>query len=218
MVRSVVAQALAGSTSVARPWIGLDCQEVTPDIAASLGLAVPQGALVRQVDPDSPGAKAGLQVGDLILRAAGRDIGSPAALDYRLAVAGIGNIVELQVWRDGVTLALSVVPEAEPQLDESDLMLLGGESPLTGAVVADFSSVLAGRLNIRAESGAIIVDVEPRSPAARFGFRPGDVVVKAQGEAVESAGQLAEVVEAGSRLWRITVNRGGRISNLVIGG
>ena len=114
-------------------------------------------------------------MGDLILRAAGRDVGSPAALDYRLAVAGIGNIVELQVWRDGVTLALSVVPEAEPQLDESDLMLLGGESPLTGAIVADFSSALAGRLNIRAESGAIIVDVEPRSPAARFGFRPGDV-------------------------------------------
>jgi Do/DeqQ family serine protease len=218
MVRSVVAQALAGSTSVARPWIGLDCQEVTSDIAASLGLAVPQGALVRQVDPNSPGAKAGLQAGDLILRAAGRDIGSPAALDYRLAVAGIGSTVELQVWRDGVTLALSVVPEAEPQLDESDLMLLGGESPLTGAIVADFSSTLAGRLNIRAESGAIIVDVEPRSPAARFGFRPGDVVVKAQGDAVESAGQLAEVVEAGSRLWRITVNRGGRISNLVIGG
>jgi Do/DeqQ family serine protease len=219
MVRTVVAQALAGSTSVARPWIGVLCQEVTPDIAASLGVAAPRGALVAQVEEGSPGEAAGLEVGDLILRADGRDIGNPATLDYRLAVGGIGEPLKLEVWRDGVTLAFTVTPAAEPELDEGDLTLLGGRSPLTGAVVTDLTAWLADRMEIRgADRGAVIVDIEPRSPAARVGFRPGDVVLETQGEEIGSAEQLAEIVEARSRIWRITFSRDGRVSNIVIGG
>jgi Do/DeqQ family serine protease len=219
MVEAVVAQALAGSTSVARPWIGVLCQEVTPDIAASLGIAAPRGALVTHVDPDSPAERAGLRIGDLIMRVDDRDVGHPAALDYRLALAGIGQELTLEVWRDGEAFALQVTPEAEPELDENDLTVLGGRSPLTGAVVADLTTSLAERLDVRgAGRGAVIVDVEPFSPAARMGFRPGDVVLRAQGEDVATSQQLAELMEARSRVWRITFNRGGRVSNVVIGG
>jgi S1-C subfamily serine protease len=219
MVRAVVAQAVAGSTSVARPWIGALCQDVTPDIAVSLGLDRPRGALVAEIDPGSPAEAAGLRVGDLILTAADRDIENRASLDYRLAVAGIGSAVPLAVWRDGVMLALSVAPAAEPELDQASLLHLRGQSPLRGAVVADFSATLASRMHIRgADRGAVVVEVEPRSPAARLGLRAGDVVLRAQGEDVESAAELADLVEAGSRLWRISFNRNGRVSNIVIGG
>ena len=219
MVRTVVAQAVAGSSTVARVWIGVVSQDVTADIASSLGIASPRGALVARVDKDSPGEKAGLEVGDLILKAGDRDIGDAAAFDYRLAVTGIGNSVELQVWRDGVLTPVSVVPEAEPELNEADLTLIGGRGPLTGAVVADLSASLADRMRIRgAESGAVIVDVEPMSPAARMGFQAGDVLLSVQGEDVASAKQLAELAEAGARVWRISFNRGGRVSSIVIGG
>ena len=219
MVRSVVAQAVAGSSTVARAWIGVVSQDVTPDIASSLGIASPRGALVARVDKDSPGEKAGLKAGDLILKAGDRDIGDAAAFDYRLAVTGIGNSVALQVWRDGVTIPVSVTPEAEPELNEADLTLIGGRGPLTGAVVADLSASLADRMRIRgAESGAVIVDVEPMSPAARMGFQAGDVLLSVQGEDVASAKQLAELAEAGGRVWRISFNRGGRVSSIVIGG
>ena len=219
MVHAVLAQAQAGSETVARPWIGVAAQDVTPEIATSLGLPAPLGALVTQVDPDSPSEKAGLKAGDLIVSAAGRQILNPAALDYRLAVAGTGNAVELEVWREGSTLALSVVPEAEPELSPSDLTLLEGRSPLSGALVADLSARLASRLKLRdVGRGAVIVDVDPASPAARYGFRPGDIVLRAQGDDVGTAKQLAEMVEAGGGTWRITVKRGGRVSNLVIRG
>ena len=219
MVRSVVAQAVAGSSTVARVWIGVVCQDVTPDIASSLGVASPRGALVAHVDQDSPGGKAGLKVGDLIMKAGDRDIGDAAAFDYRLAVTGIGNSVALQVWRDGVLTPISVTPEAEPELNEADLTLIGGRSPLTGAVVADLSASLADRMHIRgAESGAVIVDIEPMSPAARMGFQAGDVLLSVQGEDVASAKQLAELAEAGGRVWRISFNRGGQVSSIVIGG
>jgi Do/DeqQ family serine protease len=219
MVKTVVAQAVAGSSTVARTWIGVVCQDVTPDIASSLGIASPRGALVAHVDEDSPGGKAGLKVGDLILKAGDRDIGDAAAFDYRLAVTGIGNSVALQIWRDGSTIPISVTPEAEPQLDEADLTLIGGRSPLTGAVVADLSASLADRLQIRGvEAGAVIVDIEPMSPAARVGFQTGDVLLRVQGEDVATAKRLAELAEANSRVWRISFNRGGQVSSIVIGG
>ncbi len=219
MVRTVVQQAVAGSKSIARPWIGVACQDITPEIASSLGLSTPRGALVTRVDPKSPAEKAGIKVGDLVLKAGGREVADAASFDYRIAVAGIGSSVALSVWRDGRESAINVVAEAEPQLSESDLMLIGGRSPLTGAVVADLNASLADRMRIRgAEQGAVIVDVEPMSPAARMGFQKGDVVLGAQGEDVTTAEQLAKLVEVDSRLWRIKFSRDGRVSNLVIGG
>jgi Do/DeqQ family serine protease len=219
MVRTVVQQAVAGSKSVARPWIGVVCQDLTPEIASSLGLASPRGALITSVEKDSPAGKAGLKVGDLILKAGDRDVGDAASFDYRLAVTGVGNPMAITIWRDGTESTINVVAEAEPQLSESDLTLLGGRSPLTGAVVADLNASLADRMRIRgADKGAVIVDIEPMSPAARVGFRKGDVVLGAQGEDVTTAEQLAKLVEADSRLWRIKFSRDGRVSNLVIGG
>ncbi len=219
MVRTVVTQAIAGSTTVARAWIGVSCQDVTQDIAASLGLQSPHGALVSRVDKNSPAEKAGLKVGDLILKAGDHDIGDAAALDYRLAVTGIGNPVSFQVWRDGAMRTVDVSVEAEPELDEGDLTLIGGRSPLTGAVVADFSATVADRFHIRgAGSGAVIVDVEPLSPAQRVGFKKGDVVLKAQGKDITTAKELADLVETDSRLWRIKFMRDGQVSDVMIGG
>ena len=198
MVRTVLSQAVAGSKSVALPWIGVVCQDVTPEIAASLGLESARGALVSRIDEGSPAEKAGLKIGDLIQKAGDRDVGDAASFDYRLAVAGIGNPVALTIWRDGVSTAVNVVPEAEPQLSESDMTVLGGRSPLTGAVVADLTASLADRMRIRGvDTGAVIINIEPGSPANRVGFRKGDVVLSAQGEDITSAKQLSSLVEVG---------------------
>ena len=98
--------------------------------------------------------------------------------------------VALEVWRDGVTMPFNVVAVAEPQLSDKDLTVIGGEGPLAGAVVADLSSALADRLHVRgADSGAVIVDVQPLSAAERVGFQPGDVVLKLQGKSISSVKQ-----------------------------
>ncbi len=219
MVKTVVTQAIAGSTTLARPWIGVVCQDITSDIAASLGIASPHGALITHVDAGSPAAKAGLKVGDLIVKAADGDVGDTVALDYRLAVAGIGSPVALEIWRDGATLPFKVVAEAEPQLGEADLTHIAGHGPLTGAVVADLSASLANRMHIQgADQGAVIVEIEPDSPADRVGFKPGDVVLRLQGKDVTSARELAGLAEKDSRLWRISFNRDGQVSSVVLGG
>jgi Do/DeqQ family serine protease len=219
MVRSVLAQALAGSSEVERPWIGATFQRVTSDIARSMGLSRPHGALVTRVVPDSPAGQAGLRVGDLVIGVGHRDVQSPAALEYRLALFDIGRLVELRVLRRGKELSMRVRLERPPETVEPNLQLIAGRSPLTGAKVANLSPRLAVRLDIPADkAGVAVVDVDRGSPAARLGLRQGDVILRVQGDVIRTSQQLAEVAARRDRFWRLTIDRKGRISNYMIGG
>lgn len=219
MVRNVVAQALAGSSEVVRPWIGAAFQRVTPDIARSLGLNRPRGALVTRVSPDSPAALAGLRVGDLVLSIGNREVQNPAAVEYRLALYEIGARVRLKVLRRGEELRMAVRLERPPETVDPDLHLITGRSPLAGARVANLSPRLAIRLNLPADkTGVAVVDVDRGSPAARLGLRQGDVIVRIQGNAVGTSQQLVKATARRDRFWRLTIDRKGRISNYMIGG
>ena len=219
MVRSVVAQALAGSSEVERPWIGATFQRVTSDIARSMGLRRPRGALVTRVIPDSPAAQAGLRVGDLVVGVGRRDVESPAALEYRLALFEIGRRPRLRVLRRGEELRMAVRLERPPETVEPNLQLITGRSPLAGAKVASLSPRLAVRLDLPAgKTGVAVVDVERGSAAARLGLRQGDVILRVQGDAIRTSQQLAEATARRDRFWRLTIDRRGRISNYMIGG
>ncbi len=217
MARTIVAQALAGGTEVTRPWLGALYQRVTPEIAASLGLERPRGVLVQEVRDGSPADKAGIRPGDVIVSVDGRDIPDPPALGYRLAIASIGDEVRVDLVRNGERLTTNATLEAEPSLDEGQI-LVGGNGPLAGATLATYDSFLAERLRIRgASAGAAVIDVDPEAPAARV-VRPGDVIVGLQGERIETAEQAKALAEDGGRFWRIDVNRGGRLQRFRFGG
>ena len=219
MVQSVVAQALSGSSEVERPWIGATFQEVTAEIAQSLGLGRPRGALVTRVERNSPAERAGLEIGDLVLRVDRQEIANPSALEYRLALLGIGRQTRFTILRRGERIHLTVALVRAPETRKPRAVQIEGGSPLAGATVANLSPRLAQRLRLPTDSsGVAVIDVDPRSPAARYGFRPGDIVLRAQGRDIEDTEQLAEIAGRSSRLWRLQVDRRGRISNLVIGG
>jgi Do/DeqQ family serine protease len=218
MVRAVVAQALTGRRELERPWLGAAYQRVTPEIAQSLGLDRPHGALVVRVDPDSPAERAGLRVGDLVLSVDGRDVSDPRALEYRLMLAGPDGHSEIDVFRRGKPLTLQVALERPPELT-ADRRTIRGPTPLAGAVVATLSPALAGRFDLPPDkTGVVVVEVEPRSLAARYGLEPGDVVLTVQGAPVRSADELKAIAEEPRRLWRLSIDRHGRVANLVVGG
>ncbi|HEX2257979.1 MAG TPA: DegQ family serine endoprotease [Afifellaceae bacterium] len=218
MVRVVVAQALTGNSTLERPWLGAAYQRVTPEIAQSLGLERPMGALVVRVDPDSPADRAGLRVGDLILGADMREVSDPRALEYRLTLAGPEGSTRLEVLRRGRKLSLDVALERPPELT-ADRRTIDGRTPLSGATVATLTPPLASRLDLpRDKRGVVVVEIDPRSPAARFGLKPGDLVLSLQGIAVRSADELKEIAEEPQRMWRLSIDRQGRIHNVVIGG
>src|ERR1043166_2739289 len=85
MVRVVVASAKSGGSAVKRPWLGAKLQDVNAEIAESLGLKRPGGALVANVSSGSPAARAGLKTGDLIVTVDGQNVDDPNAFDYRFA-------------------------------------------------------------------------------------------------------------------------------------
>jgi len=219
MVRSVVAQALAGSTEIERPWIGASFQRVTADIAESLGMNRPRGALVTDVERGSPAARAGLKRGDLVLRVNGRRISNPAALEYRLAVLGIGATARFIVVRRGQRLQVTVPLMSAPETVRPDRTLIEGPSPFSGATVANISPRIAQRVGLRRNrEGVVVLDVEPRTAAARLKLRRGDVILSVQGRNISSVDVLEDLVSRNRRIWRLTIERKGRISNIIISG
>src|SRR5262245_3842905 len=99
MVRVVVASAKSGRKEVKRPWLGAHLQAVTPEIAETLGQKLPDGALVSSVVPNSPAARAGLKVADLIMTIDGQTVEDPNAFDYRFATRPLGGTAEVDVQR-----------------------------------------------------------------------------------------------------------------------
>src|SRR5271156_3358713 len=135
MVRVVVTSAKSGGGTVKRPWLGAKLQDVTPEIAETMGLQLPSGALVANVVPGSPAARAGLKTGDLIVSIDGIDVDDPNGFDYRFATRPLGGTSQIDVQRAGKTVKLTVPLEAAPDVGRNEIVLTS-RSPFQGARVA----------------------------------------------------------------------------------
>ena len=218
MVRVVVASAKGGSKAVQRPWLGAKLQAVTPEIAESLGLKRPSGALVANVIAQSPAARAGLKAGDLIVSVDGQGVDDPNAFDYRFATQPLGGQAKLAFVRGGKEYAATMPLEIAPSRPRDEIAV-GGRSPFTGARVANLSPALADELQLKsADSGVVMVSVPDNSIAAQFGFRPGDVIVDVNGTRIEATRDLEKASETQARSWRVTIQRGGQRISAVFGG
>ncbi|MGQ3671007.1 DegQ family serine endoprotease [Xanthobacter sp. TB0136] len=219
MVSTVLEQAKAGGSSVKRPWLGAQLQQVTPDIADGLGLERPMGALVQQVMPGSPADRAGLQSGDLIMAVEGQGVEDPPALHYRIATRPLGSKAALRVQRGNKQVSLVLVLEAAPEIPPRNEVLIQSRSPFAGARVVNLSPAVAEELRLDVDaSGVVIAAVEPGSPAARAGFRPADIIVDVNGQKVANTAEMQRITSTPLRGWRIAVDRGGRLINALLPG
>ena len=219
MVRLVVQSALKGGT-VQRPWLGATLQPVTPDIADSLGLATPSGALVAKVATKGPAAKAGLVAGDVVVGVDDKEVKDPQGFEYRFITKGIGGSAELTLLRKGQKLKTTIAllaPVEDPPRDVRDLT---GRHPLSGCKVANLSPAVAQELGIDDDTrqGVVVLDVKDQTPAARLGVKRGDIVVGLNNEKVSSVAQLAAALDLSGDRWRLSVERDGKLFNLAISG
>jgi S1-C subfamily serine protease len=214
----VVASARSGGSVVKRPWLGARLQAVTPDIAESLGLRRPAGALVAMVTPNSPAARAGLRTGDLIVAIDAQEVEDPNAFDYRFATRALGGSARLRIVRARreMTLTIALQPAPETPRDE---IVINSRSPFQGARVSNLSPALADELRLDAMTeGVVIVDVSDGSLAQRLGFRRGDLVVSVNDKPVGRTRDLDLLTRQPSRVWRITIRRGGQQMSVVFSG
>ncbi|MBW9053304.1 DegQ family serine endoprotease [Rhizobium mesosinicum] len=211
LVKVFLASADSGVKSFERPYIGASFDPVTSEVADALGLDKARGALIAKVTPDSPAAKAGLKVGEVITAVDGIPVEHPDALLYRLTTAGLGKSVNLTVMESGheqqLTLALARAPETQPR----DQRTIGGRTPFTGAVVENLSPRVADELRMPLDStGVVISDVEGGSPASRLGFEPKDIIVSVNGAEVKTSRDLQEIADSDPGLWRVEIERDGQ--------
>ena len=208
----------AASSAVKRAWLGAKLQEVTPEIADSLGLKRPTGALIASLVPGSPAAKAGLKTGDLIVSIDGVDVDDPQGFDYRFATKPLGGAAQVGVVRQGRSFVVPVSLDALPDTPRNEITIKNN-SPFAGATVANLSPALADELQLDPQAeGVVITGTADGSMAQNFGFRKGDIVLAVNGQKIAKSADLDRATNGGGRTWRVTIVRGGQQISVTFSG
>jgi serine protease Do len=203
-IKDVVA-ALQAHGRVARGWLGVQIQPVTPEIASSLGVTDPKGALVASTVPDSPAARAGIRQGDLILAINGKPVDDTHDVTRRVASLAAGKTAAFTILRDGqrqsvnVTIGAKkdtqVAANVDPQGGASDGVLATGKA--MGLGLSALTPEVRRAYNIdESVQGVVITKVDPDSNAAEQGLQPGDVVVSVRNKAVHAPQDVEKSVAA----------------------
>ena len=217
MVRAILKARHKGG-KIIRPWAGVKAQEVTSDIARSIGLDRPRGALVTSLHKSSPLRLAGLKRGDIIIEFDGKQIDSVKELQFRLATRVVGETATLKFLRRGRLYSATMDLIAPPEIPRRNLTVIRTRSPLSGLVVANISPAVAAEIGlVKADRGVVAMGFR-RGIARRAGFRVGDVIVELNDVKINNVRQLVQVVEQNDGWWDIVIMRKGRLRRLRFGG
>ncbi len=193
---SQVADGLVKNGKVVRGYLGVGAQDLTPMLAESLGLETKRGALVSDVQPDSPAEKAGLKNGDVITALNGQTIEDANRLTFTVGAISPGTKLDLDIVRDGKKETLKLTAAERPgtasrrgrESAEPEELAKNDEGVLNGVAVDDLAPQMRKQLNLPARlQGALITNVETDSAAAKAGLRAGDVILEINKQPVTSA-------------------------------
>ena len=190
--------------------MGIGIADVTPDNSRFFDLKKAEGALVTQVEPNSPGAKGGLKTGDVITQLDGQPVSDAGELQVQVGQKQPGTAIKLEVIRDGKNVSVPVTLEAMEKKDgddESASSLQG--KPRWGLGLADLTADAREQLQAPQDlQGAVVGNVQPGSPADNAGLQRGDVVlevnrhpVKSASDAVEQLGKVEKGKDALVLVW-----------------
>jgi serine protease Do len=187
-----VADNLVAHGKVVRGYIGIGIQDLTPGLADSFGIKSKSGALVSDIQPGSPAAKAGLRSGDVITAIGGQPVDSAGRLNVAVAETPPGTTVQLDVLRDGKIESIPVTTVVKGGGDNAGSGDLSSQADdqgvLNGVGVSDVDANARRELNLPDRlSGAVITHVDPDSASARAGLREGDVILEINRQPVSSA-------------------------------
>lgn len=217
MARNVMQQ-IVDHGKVIRGHLGVMIQGVDPDMAKQFGLSQGGGALVGDVTPGSPAAKAGIQRGDVILELNGKPVTSQDELSVRISETPPGTPVHLKIFRNGQSQNVTVTLN---QLTEKEEQAATGESAgaaLTGVQVENLSQQDAQQLGLPATTqGVVVTQVDPSSQAAAADLERGDVIQEVNRKPVRNMQQYREAMaSAGNQAVLLLVNRAGTTHFIVV--
>lgn len=192
VVNNVVSQ-LRETGQVVRGWLGVSIQDVDRSLAESFSLDRPRGALIVQVQPDGPAAKAGLESGDVILRFDGAEIGSSAELPHVVGLIAPGTKAKVDIIRNRKARTITVEVgglEARQQASVAGVMA-GGD--VLGLVVSEADEQTLQRWSLNA--GVVVTEVIAGGPAEEANVMPGDVITMVDGTPVTSVDTYRRAIQ-----------------------
>ncbi|TCT22731.1 Do family serine endopeptidase [Thiobaca trueperi] len=197
-VRQVVAE-LKTTGRVARGWLGVQIQAVTPELAAGLGLDRPDGVLIAEVLADGPASKSNLRAGDVILSLNGQPLENYRDLPKRVAATPAGSRLNLEVWRNGKPWQVAITVGQMPDDTQQAALPAGGapdaSQPRLGLALAPLTPELRLQNGLDANrEGLYVTQVEPGSPAARAGIEAGSLISMVGADPLTSPEQLQAAV------------------------
>lgn len=209
MARKIMTQ-LLDRGKMLRGDVGIFVSNVSPELAHSFSFRKSGGALVQDVTRDGPAARAGVEVGDIVLEYNGHAIAS--ATDFRTAIANLapGTKAQLQVWRGGKTRSLEVEIGEAPTVAAAEDVSEVGQPSRWGLELTDITPELQQRLALGSTNGAIIMKVTPNSAADDAGLRAGDLLVSVGDTAVRTAEQARRLLLMAKAPVRLRIVHDGR--------
>jgi serine protease Do len=192
LVKELLPQ-LRGKGKVTRGYLGVLIQKVTPEIAESLGLEKPQGALVANVSKDGPADKAGVKVGDVIAEFDGKEVKDSGDLPIIVARTPVDKKVRMKVLRDKKEVVLNV---AVGELKDEEVVASAPEKGELGLTVQRLTPQMAESLGLDKTEGVVVAAVEPGSAADEAGIRRGDVIMEVDRKAIRNLDEYKKAVAA----------------------
>jgi serine protease Do len=216
MAKLVAETGISGG-SLVRPWFGARLQAVTAEIADSLGLGRPRGALISELARGGPAEQAGFQDGDVILAVDGFNIEQPSAFDFRLATKAVGATADIQFFRDGKIADKQITLAAAS--DAGQPAIISGNTRFAGTTAETVTPAVAQELGLPFDTeGVVVRSVEPGSPADDMGLRAGDLILSLNGKDIADAATFAKTADGRPNSWRVVLQRGGRIIRAEVSG
>jgi len=193
---------------------------VSREIAESIGLDRPTGALVADVIGKSAAEAAGLKRGDVIVSLDNQPVVDPESLGFRLGTKSVGGTASLSILRGGKPLVLPLKLQVAPEDPPREEVKIGtGRSPFVGATLVNYSPAIGEEFSVHGvREGVVVIDVEDGSNAQSLGLQKGDVVVSINDTKMLRTKDMQSATSQRRLFWQITIGRGGQLFTTVING
>ncbi len=189
--------ALMKNGKVEHGYMGIGITDVTPENSKFFDLSKSSGAVVTQVEPDSPGSKAGLKIGDVITGLNGKSVSDAGQLQVEVGQTAPGTTIKLDVIRNGKDMTVPVTLEAMGKRDESTVASGENGKPRWGIGLSDLTPDVRQQLQAPSEvHGAVVDNVVPGSPADIAGLERGDIIVSVNRKPVHSANDVKQALSS----------------------
>jgi serine protease Do len=200
---------------VRRGWLGVRIQAVTDEVAETLGLDKPRGALIASVNENGPAQTGGILPGDVILSFDGKPVSDMRHLPRVVAATKAGKVVAVTVWRkqqeETLQVAVGILDETEqaaladvPKGSKSSTPESSTVTAL-GLTLSNITAELKDKFSLKGDKGVVVTEVAGGSAAASKGIEPGDVIVEASQVEIKSAGQIAAKIDEAKRAGRSSI-------------